>query len=219
MLALLKAPATAAYILTATHACPASPAPQLDFDFRVTKTEFVHRLSWQELERLRRKISSTEVEGRLSGLTETKFNHKIAIHGKEMSRSDGWYCYTPGSVVVTLELSPTVYIASAHRPGGCKYDETRKHELRHVATATQTLEEFAPAVMAALRKAMKEFRPQGAATLKQLRRERNRMSKIIKNAYAGAVEEMTRTLQKRQARIDTPEEYQRIGAACAGLDD
>lgn len=219
MLALLKAPAVAAYILAAAQGCPATKPPQLDFDFRVAKTEFVHALSPAELERLRRKNSARGPEGKLSGLTETKINHKIAIHGSETDRPDGWHCFTPVKVVVALELVPTVYIASLYRPGSCRYRQTRKHELQHVETATATVEEFAPIILAALRKAVKELRPQGPSTLKQLRRDRTRLSRMTGNAYARVVEDMTRVLEKRQARLDTPEEYRRIGMACAGEED
>jgi len=219
MLAALKAPVAAAYILAAAQGCPAGPAPQLDFDFSMKKTAFVHTLSGKELERLRRKNSGTAVAGPLSGLTETKFRHKIAIHGKEARRADGWQCFRPAKVVVTLEYAPVVYISSAYRPGSCRYTETRKHELQHVATATETVEEFAPVMMARLRKAMKELGPQGPGTSRQLRRARDRMNKHISSAYAGVIDEMLGVLAGRQARLDTESEYRRIAGICAGKID
>jgi hypothetical protein len=216
MLAFLKAPAAAAYILAAAQGCPAGPAPELVFDYSVQKTVFNHALSWEELERLRRKNSGT---GPLSGLTETKFNHRVAIHGKETSRPDGWHCFRPAKVVVKLEYAPVVYIASGYRPGSCKYKETRRHELQHVEIATATAEEFAPVMMTRLRKAMKELGPQGPGTPRQLRRARDRMNRVISDAYAGAIGEMLRVLEDRQARIDTDSEYQRIAGICAGKKD
>lgn len=219
MLAALKAPALAAYMLATAQGCPAGPAPQLAFDFNVKKTEFVYRLSSEELARLRRKNSGTSTTGHLSGLTETKFHHRIAIHGKEASRSDGWKCFRPAKVVVALEYAPIVYISSGYRPGSCRYNQTRRHELQHVAIATATVEEFAPVMMTQLRRAMKELGPQGPGTTNQLRRAREGMNKVIGKAYDSAIDDMLRALAKRQAAIDTEAEYRRIAGICTGKED
>jgi hypothetical protein len=219
MLAALKAPAVAAYMLAAAQGCPAGPAPQLDFDFTVKKAVFVHTLSAEELERLGRKNFGNIAAGHLSGLTETKFNHKAAIHGKEAVRPDGWRCFRPVKAVVKLEYVPVVYISAGYRPGSCRYNETHRHELRHVAIATQTVEEFAPVIMTRLRKVVKELQPQGPGTVQQLRRARDRMNKAVARAYNSAIDEMMGVLAGRQARIDTDSEYRRIAAICADKED
>lgn len=218
MMAALKAPALAAYVLAAAQGCPAGPAPQLAFDFTVKKTAFVHALPAEDIERIRRKNAGKAGAGHLSGLTETKFGHKAAIHGKETIRPDGWRCFRPVKVVVTLDYTPVVYISTAYRAGSCKYAETRRHELQHVAISKETVEEFAPVMMARLRQAMKDMRALGPGTEQQLRRGRDRMNKAIAAAYNKAMDEMMRVLAERQARIDTDSEYRRVAGLCTGKD-
>lgn len=214
LMTFLQAPAAAAYILAAAHGCTA-PQPQLDFDFNVRKTAFVHTVTAEGLARLKRKTGPAP-KGKMSGLTENALQRNLAIHGKETKRTDGWSCFAPSKIIARVELSPTVYISSAYRPGSCRYRVTRQHELQHVKIATEGLEEYAPAIMARLRKAAAAAGPAGPTTSLQLRRARQRLVKSIDAAFAGVMGEMERKIAARQARIDTEDEYRRIAGLCPG---
>jgi hypothetical protein len=114
-------------------------------------------------------------------------------------------------VRVELSMQPVVvYVASELRNNACRHAATREHELRHVAVYREMLEESARKLRGDIATALGTG-VRTAASPGALQREVETALRSYLTAFMRAQHDV---LNARQAEIDTPEEYARVGAAC-----
>lgn len=147
------------------------------------------------------------------GLTQARIGHQstIAVNGLQDATA-GRACMRV-TVQVELTLQPLiVFIARELEADPCRQAAVRAHEMKHVAVYETVLAERVPMLAASLKAAFggRPFRGRSATAVEaEVQSAVGRHLDAFLDATAG-------TVRVRQAAVDTPEEYARVGAACAG---
>jgi hypothetical protein len=185
--------------------------PPASFDVIAAPLTF-DRDDTQPVATLTARSGSVPATHRTIGLTSALFGQRTEIEVHLLDdRRGARTCGTP-RVRVELSMQPmTVFIGREVAEAPCQRDVTLSHEMKHVAVfgevlndATHDLERELPgAIGAALRR---------AAGPEELQREVNA---AVRDYLAEFMREWKRTLDERQAGVDSPEEYARVSTACA----
>jgi len=148
---------------------------------------------------------------RTYGLTTVSFGHDTQTELRVLEeRASGRICATP-HVTVRVSMQPVVvYVAHELRGDACRYAATRAHEMQHVAVYREELAEATRDLRAQLAAAVGTQILQGRSTAELNRRYETR----LRDYLATFMRARQDALQARQAQLDTPEEYARVGAAC-----
>lgn len=144
---------------------------------------------------------------RVEGLTEANLTSRIALGGNGLVKPlSGRYCVRP-EVSVTLAYQPLkVYVASEQASGTCAFDLTMNHEMKHVRLYERFLDELAGEITTTLKAALGEgihYFPDAAAGERAL-------NELVGATVNAAIRDAMAAAQKRQAGIDTQEEYDRL---------
>lgn len=147
------------------------------------------------------------------GLFDTRLMHRKLIDFQE--QTGGWTspnCLGVSHVSVDLTFhDPVIYLAKELQWADCVAREVRAHEQKHARVDQELLAWFRPYMEGEVAKwavgnAAVEVTniPAGKSTLD------DQLDKVIDRA----IEVFTKERARRQAMIDTPQEYQRVEAAC-----
>lgn len=160
------------------------------------------------LARMTRDLSPTH---RTIGVTQANFGHRSVVDSKGIEdRQNHRACVRP-RVRVELFVQPlTVYIASEYAGDPCRSHAIREHEARHVDVFSSFARESALRLSADLSHALGAA-PHYGMTLDEAQRSVDRR---LSDALSTFMRDAERTLADRQASVDTPEEYARVGSAC-----
>jgi hypothetical protein len=166
----------------------------------------------QSIAALTAKSGSAYETTRTMGLTTAMFGQStdIELHVVEDRRSSA--CATP-HVRVELSMQPmTVFIARELADDACRRDVTLSHEMKHVEVFREVLDASARELERELPEAVGvELRR--ATSGKELQQ---RLVTAVRDYLAQFMKERQRLLDEQQAAVDSPEEYARVSAACAG---
>jgi hypothetical protein len=148
---------------------------------------------------------------RTIGLTLANFGHRSTFEVKGLEdRQRGRACVRP-RVAVELYLRPlTVYVAREYSGDPCRARVIREHEERHVQVYVAFAEEAAAQLRDDLRRAIGDA-PHFAASIREAQ---GHVDRQVATTLDGFMREAQRTLNERQAHIDTPEEYERVRSSC-----
>jgi hypothetical protein len=158
------------------------------------------------------KTGSIDGKKETLGLTVTRAQYAATLGGPMLQdAASGYECIAP-KVEVKLNYSPVlIYVGNEFVPGSCSYNVILEHEQRHLKAYMDNLARVEKVVRAALEKrfdARPLYAPSGTAQ-SALQHEINSVwFPFIKAEFdKGNVE---------QAKIDTPQEYARLGDSCNG---
>jgi len=146
------------------------------------------------------------------GLTVTKGLYKVKLGGPVLQdAASGYECIAP-KVDVSLNYSPVlIYVGNEFAPGTCAYKEILEHEQRHLKAYMENLARVEKVVADALNKrfaGQPMYAPSGTA-MSALEHE-------ISSTWFPFIQSEFDKGKLEQAKIDTPEEYARLGKACNG---
>lgn len=123
-------------------------------------------------------------------------------------------CYWFESVVITLHIRPTIFIAREFPQGTCKHNAIREHELKHINVDREIVNKYANLIGEAVRSDLSKqavFGPykvsQGPEVEAYLK---TRLENILKY-YSKLMDDERR---RRQQVIDSLSEYERINNMC-----
>ena len=141
------------------------------------------------------------------GLVETKLTGAVEFTAPGVVKPlSGRYCMRP-SLKLTLAFKPTtLYVAREHAAGSCEFDITMDHEKKHIAVYQKYLDQMALDVRDELREQLGDriqYFDSAAAGETSIRQR----SAAILQPY---LERGAQESAKRQALVDTPEEYFRL---------
>lgn len=185
--------------------------PAARFDVVATPLSF-ERDDTRPIAELTVKSGSALATHRTMGLTTAVFGQSTDIELRVVGdRHGSRACGTP-SVRVELSMQPVVvFIAREVAEVPCQRDATLTHEMKHVEVFREVLQEavtelehdFPEAIGAELGRAV------DAEQLQQ------RLILSVRDYLAQFMKGWQRTLDVRQAEVDSPEEYARVAGACA----
>ena len=158
------------------------------------------------------KTGSIDGKKETLGLTVTRALYAATLGGPMLQdAASGYECVAP-KVEIKLNYSPVlIYVGNEFVPGSCSYNVILEHEQRHLKAYMDNLVRVEKVVRTALEKrfdARPLYAPSGTAQ-SALQHEINSVwFPFIKAEFdKGNVE---------QAKIDTPQEYARLGDSCNG---
>lgn len=130
-------------------------------------------------------------------------------------RVGGLACRWLEEVAIDIVASPrTIYVTRERRPGTCPYDSVLAHERKHQAADDAVIAEFAPRLEQAVARAVAAFPPPSPVPSGEAAAVQRRLTAAVEQAVNGVLEALDTARRARQAAIDTPREYRRVGAAC-----
>lgn len=146
------------------------------------------------------------------GLTVTKGMYRASLGGPLLQDPvSGYECIAP-KVEIKLNYSPVlIYVGNEFVPGSCAYKEILAHEERHLQAYMENLARVELVVSQALSKRFEGkplYAPSGTA-MSALEHE-------INGTWFPFINAEFEKGKVKQAQIDTPEEYARLGKACNG---
>jgi len=141
------------------------------------------------------------------GLVETKLTGAVEFTAPGIVKPlSGRYCMRP-SLKLTLAFKPTtLYVAREHAPGSCEFDITLAHEKKHISVYQKYLDQMALDVRDELREQLGDRIQYFDSSDAGETNIRQRAAAILQPHLERGAQESA----KRQALVDTPEEYFRL---------
>lgn len=153
------------------------------------------------------------VNGLMRGTIDLKTNIAIAW---QRTMEDDMNCLWYQNVEVTMSLDPIIYIAREIPQGSCLYGEVLKHEMRHLETDMEVMEDYRMILQDRIDWFLKQAEVEGPYRVNVVPQARKNMShefdQLIKEVHTQLQAERIR----RQSAIDTLEEYNRVARICPG---
>jgi hypothetical protein len=146
------------------------------------------------------------------GLTRTESRVSIGVGGPMLlDKVSGYECVAPRITVDINYLPIIIYIGSEIPPDSCTYREVLAHELRHLRAYQEHLPKVEVKVRAALaaRFGNKPLYAPGGQARALLQRE-------IDTQWMPYIKAEMAQVEAVQQRIDSPQEYARLGKVCRG---
>jgi hypothetical protein len=197
-------------------ACGRFDAPEVRIDFESVPVHQDFTRSMAQLQSMpgRAPAPREAANGRVLGLAHAKYGERSQVGVVFRATQDGGYCGTLGSLTVNFGFEErTVLVARELPTNVCIHGEVLKHEMRHVAVDEKALKDFIPTV----RRTLETL----AAHVGVVRgRTREQLTGAIRRPIEAALRDMLREFgqerERRQAEVDTLEEYKRVSASCGG---
>jgi hypothetical protein len=166
-------------------------------------------LSYRTLTRMKRPHVA---HGWVLGLTHTESHVTVQVDGELLQDPQaGLECVLP-RVAVTLTYEPiVVYIGREFAPGTCAYRELLAHEMRHLKAYLDALPKVEQTVRAKLAP-----RLEGRAVVARSGQARPMLQREIDGAWLPLIRAEMHGIERRQAAIDSPQEYARLSKVCQG---
>jgi len=146
------------------------------------------------------------------GLTRTESRVSIAVGGPMLvDKVSGYECVAPRIEVDVHYLPIIIYIGNEIPVDSCTYREVLAHELRHLKAYQEHLPKVEVKVRAALAKRFGNtplYAPGGQA--------RRLLQREIDTQWMPYIKAEMAQVELVQQRIDSPQEYARLGKVCRG---
>jgi hypothetical protein len=216
----LHQPLSAGYVLVGLLSCGPAPVPALSVEFRNNPPHVINSYSTEALMSLRQQASSPTYGGEfphLDGLTKSEFSFETDMGFTEIIRPLlRIACVQVKSARLVINYTPMVYVGSHAAPGSCRHRMTLEHELRHVRTDADAVNEFIPVFKKALANAIAQNNTAEPIDMGKQGGVRKKISETLGRAIKEATDRFQQVRAARQKQVDTHAEYTRLSRACAG---
>ena len=196
--------------------CPKPPKPSLTVEVRegTVETDFATPLKRLQSLAAERRGPPVGPNAHALGVTESNFASNAEYSFWIARLSDGTVCAAPQSVRLRVGFPRhTIHVGRELRQDRCVFDTVLEHERRHVAVDKKALAEWVPDLR-------RRYGAAIARTAMVTGRSADRVSKTLEErlnkALQAELDDFGRLRDRRQATVDTPQEYARVGRACRG---
>lgn len=146
------------------------------------------------------------------GLTLTELKYAMKVRVEAVTSGQSRYCarLTEVSADIGFE-NMDVFVADKFKPGSCAFRSINDHELTHVAVFRETLDVYHPRMLRRLERTARSLGPVRASSP-------DAAARILQSKLRAAIDplfaEMNRTMDRNNARLDTPERYRAEQSRC-----
>lgn len=138
---------------------------------------------------------------------------QVQLIAKPYDSHGVYYCPYVKKLEVKFYYSSTIFVASEHQRGTCRYDAIMEHEMKHHNTNVKTVKEVVTKFKKDLPK-MIAYIESKYIPREQVEKKFKKMNISVKDAFEVYSDVMVKELAKKNGLIDTPEEYERVSAVC-----
>ncbi len=194
----------------AAPTCPAVP-PTITLDMSATEPVIDNSVTQPALQTLAAKVRH---RGRAQGLYLAEFTARTHI-GFARASQGGVACLWIDKLALDVAVADRkIYIVKKRVPGTCAYDAVLVHERKHQRVDDDLLREQAPLIRQAIEQALAALPAPSPVPPAEESAVRTRLAAAVQTALERALKTLDAERKVRQAAIDTPQEYRRVGAAC-----
>lgn len=177
--------------------------------------EYNNRNSRADLQRMQRRTNRSSAFGNEwtpVGLTLTELKYGMQVRIEAIRLGNQRYCARLTSVDAHLGYDKIqVFVARKFQPGSCHYNSITEHELTHVRVFQNTLNSFFPRLQRRLERAAQAVQPIHASSPEAAAAKLQRhLSATVDPLF----KDMNRTLDRENAKLDTPGRYRAEQARC-----
>ncbi len=199
-------------------ACPQAGDPNVIVTTDTGPIQFDRSQSIPQLTRLAAeplaRQATTAREHVPMGLTAAQAETRYKVEARISRLPDGTVCAALTDLTIQLShAKTTVYIARELPVGSCIEREVKIHENRHVAVNNGILSEYQARISNELRPSLRNI---GALRVNNPEVGMEAISQRVKPYIDAAIKKMDTERLRRQAQIDTPQEYERASRVCNG---
>lgn len=146
------------------------------------------------------------------GLTKTSLESRIEVGIQYIKIGKNQFCIGLKNVAAEIGFKHfQVYVARDLKPGSCEYRTTLDHEQAHVAIYKDQLRQFAPRFEQRLERVAASLKPIVSRTANA---GHSYYLNKIRGEFQQVYRQFNRETDRRQGRLDTPENYRREQALC-----
>ncbi len=200
--------------------CPSAPPqrPRLRVEIQVAPPGIDHTHARDSLKNFEISLASpyahgsaVHVNGLMRGAISLESNSTLAWQGlSDGSNNCFWY----NDVVLTMKLSPTIYVASEIPKDSCLYREVLAHEYKHYSVDYAVMQDFQVIFQDELDRYLNQIGVSGPFTAAQKDRAQKDMGARLETKIQSLNNRLKAERLKRQAAVDTLSEYERVARAC-----
>ncbi|HEY0835696.1 MAG TPA: hypothetical protein VGE72_17470 [Azospirillum sp.] len=199
-----------------SNGCPAFDRPTVQISFQVAPLGRDDTRSVTQLAGLpgRAPGPAGASGGNILGLAHAKYGEQSQLGALFQAQRDGAVCAALSSVKVTFGfIERVVYVARELPRGSCIHAEVLAHEMKHVATDEALLKEFEPIIRSRLETVAAR---QGTVRARSNQQAVQALRRPLDAALKDLLQDFSRERDRRQAKVDTIQEYQRVSRSCDG---
>lgn len=123
------------------------------------------------------------------------------------------FCMNYDTITINIHLQPVIFLASEMPPGKCR-DAVLEHEQKHVRVDREIINEFSVKIGQSVQGAVNEIGVMGPLNMDQKDQTQVYMNDHIANAIKFIELPLFNEMHRRQAEVDSLEEYNRVNAIC-----
>lgn len=147
------------------------------------------------------------------GLRFNETELRVSVRVGYEQRLPRGVCMWYDTVEVQVELAPRVYVAKEFGRGAC-HKEILAHEQRHVRVDREIINRYVQSMGDLVRQIVNASGAAGPFPQSEIPARQDRMVALIRDGILSQKAELEAYIRKRQAEVDTLEEYERVSAIC-----
>lgn len=195
---------------TAAQDCPSSKA-NVTLTVQLVEPSLDNSVSQPRLQAM---AGEHDHAGRTMGLYRMQLQSKMEARIGTRTRA-GLVCQWIDAVTVALSMSPReIFVVRERPPGTCGYDVVLDHERKHQAVDDAVFAEYKTQLRQKIERAILDLQPERPVPVGVTLAARARLSTFVRGVVTAAVDGLMTARQTRQAQVDNPSEYARLGTAC-----
>jgi hypothetical protein len=199
-----------------TSACSPMTRATLSLDIALAPIQRDDGLSIAQLARQPGRMPGPvgSARGHVLGLTQARYGEQSQVSALFQPMGDGSFCAWPKTLTVSFGFQQrVVHVARELPPASCIFREVLAHEMKHIGVDEALLRDFTPLIRRRLDEAVERLGPVRARSENQAMQFFRRS---LDSAMRETMREFGRERDRRQAQVDTTEEYERVTQSCGG---
>jgi len=205
-------------VLVGMFNCPAAITPEVGINVRINPVQYNTSKTSNQLRAYRTDTKNPYGNSRhtkLSGLHNGNFNYNMdmsfSISRNTLLKKS---CVQINTVNINIDHKATIYIARDNNGNKCRYNSTMQHELKHERIDLQIIQTYKPIFYKAIKSALQKKSQIGPVHSRQTKAAQSQLTSNLQNTLNSIVKHMDNELKRRQQKVDSLREYERLSKAC-----
>lgn len=206
------------WLAAGSGGCAVPAPPRILIDPVTAPIFYEERLSAEELGRLKGDTANPYAPGTdtsTGGLRHDRPQVRTKVQWSEsFFPATQKTCFWYDEITVTIALSPTIYIARERQKAPACREAILEHEMWHVDTDREVINEIAQQIGLAVKRVVDGAGAMGPYDKEEGEKIKKRMIDSVQAAVDSQKPLLEAEMARRQAQVDTLEEYERISRIC-----